>query len=118
MSAPYLLLAVQPAWMKFIPRPGRWMILFKQAMGFVLIGTAVWLLSVLAAQLGAAGVVWTVAFWGFLGLAAWIVGLVQPTWQLGSRAAAWALAAAVVAVGAWFSYAVMYEPTGGSPSIA
>lgn len=110
MAAPYLLLAANPAWMRFVPKPGMWMVTFKQASGFVLLGTAIWLLTIVADQLGASGVVWTVGFWSFLGLAAWIVGKIKPTWESGSRVAGWSAAAAVALAGGWFSFGVMYEP--------
>jgi cytochrome c biogenesis protein CcdA len=34
MSAPYFLLSAQPAWLKFLPKPGPWMVRVKQFMGF------------------------------------------------------------------------------------
>lgn len=43
MSLPYLLLTAQPAWMRFLPKPGVWMVRVKQAMGVLLLGTALWL---------------------------------------------------------------------------
>jgi len=36
-----------PSLLKFLPKPGRWMELFKQAMGFVLLLVAVWLIAAL-----------------------------------------------------------------------
>ena len=38
MSAPFVLLAWQPGWMKFLPRPGAWMERVKQGNGFPVIG--------------------------------------------------------------------------------
>ncbi|MDQ2659582.1 MAG: hypothetical protein M3Y03_04105, partial [Verrucomicrobiota bacterium] len=52
MSAPYILLSAQPAWLKFLPKPGAWMERVKQLMGFLLIATLLFLLSVLGAQRG------------------------------------------------------------------
>jgi len=49
MSAPYFLLSAQPAWLKFLPKPGPWMMRLKQLMGFLLIATLLFLLSVLGA---------------------------------------------------------------------
>ena len=74
MSLPYLLLTAQPGWMRFLPRPGLWMMRFKQAMGFLLLGTVVWLLGVYASQKGVAGA--PVALWLLLGIgiAGWIFG--------------------------------------------
>lgn len=47
MSAPYLLFGLFPAAVKFLPKPGNWMITFKQIAGFIMMGTTVFLLSVL-----------------------------------------------------------------------
>ncbi len=41
MAAPYAILTSIPSLLKYIPKPGRWMELFKQSMGFVLLGIAV-----------------------------------------------------------------------------
>jgi thiol:disulfide interchange protein DsbD len=118
MSAPYLVLSAKPAWLRYIPKPGAWMVTFKQAAGFVLLGTVVWLLWILADQLDGLGVVWTVAFWGFLGLAAWLFGKARPTWTLGRRALVVGASIGVVLLGFWFCYRVMYDwsrraPAGG-----
>lgn len=109
MSLPYLLLSANPAWLKFLPRPGMWMVTFKQVSGFVLLATAVWLLWILAAQIDGQGIVWTVAFWGFLALAVWMIGKIKATWETARRATMWASALAVAGFGFYFCYFVMYE---------
>jgi thiol:disulfide interchange protein len=109
MGSPYLVLSAKPAWLKFIPKPGRWMITFKQATGFVLLGTVVWLLWILADQLDGEGVVWTVAFLGFLSLAVWMLGRIRPTWRPGGRAIMWGASVAVAVFGFYFCYVWMYE---------
>lgn len=43
MSAPYFVLAARPAWLRFMPKPGMWMVRVKQAMGVLLLGTVAWL---------------------------------------------------------------------------
>jgi thiol:disulfide interchange protein len=48
MAAPYAILTSMPSLLKYLPRPGRWTELFKQAMGFLLLIVAVWLLSALS----------------------------------------------------------------------
>jgi suppressor for copper-sensitivity B len=50
MALPYLLVAARPGLATRLPRPGRWMLWLKAALGVALAGTAVWLLTVLAAQ--------------------------------------------------------------------
>ncbi|MGD9685132.1 MAG: protein-disulfide reductase DsbD family protein [Candidatus Obscuribacterales bacterium] len=74
LAAPYLVLSANPAWMKLLPRPGMWMEHFKQAMGFVLLGSAVWLLSVLGKQVGPEGLTGGISFILTLGFAAWLIG--------------------------------------------
>ncbi len=48
MALPYLALSVAPGLIRFVPRPGDWMIVFEQAMGFLLLGTAVYLIGILS----------------------------------------------------------------------
>src|SRR6476660_694655 len=74
MSAPYFLLSAQPAWLKFLPKPGPWMVRVKQLMGFLLIATLLFLLSVLGAQRGVASLIWTCAFLLVLSVACWMKG--------------------------------------------
>ena len=52
LAAPYLLVAAAPGIVRVLPRPGRWMAGLRAVLGLALVGTAVWLASVLAAQLG------------------------------------------------------------------
>ena len=51
LALPYLLLAAIPAASKWLPKPGQWMITFRQVMGFLLAAAAVWLFYVLAGQI-------------------------------------------------------------------
>src|SRR5438067_7593439 len=74
MSAPYLMLSAQPAWLRFLPQPGEWMVRVKQLMGFLLIATLLFLLSVLGAQRGVAALIWTCAFLLVLSVACWMKG--------------------------------------------
>jgi thiol:disulfide interchange protein len=45
MAAPYAILTTMPEWLKRLPRAGRWMELFKQTLGFVLLIIAVKLIK-------------------------------------------------------------------------
>jgi thiol:disulfide interchange protein DsbD len=45
MAAPYAILTTVPGWLKRLPRGGRWMELFKQALGFLLLIIAVKLIK-------------------------------------------------------------------------
>jgi thiol:disulfide interchange protein len=74
MSSPYLVLSGFPSLLAFVPRPGAWMETFKQAMGFLLLATVLWLLWVLGNQTGAAGVIIVLRSLWMFGVAAWIWG--------------------------------------------
>ena len=98
MALPYVLLAVEPGWLRFLPRPGPWMERFKQLMGFLLAATALWLLWVLGKQLGVEAVIWTAAFLLALAMAAWIPGQwIDLRSSRRQRAFAWVAAAAITA---------------------
>lgn len=100
MSLPYLLLTAQPGWMKFLPKPGLWMVRLKQAMGFVMLGTVVWLLGVLGAQRGLSGAV--AAAWILLGIGAacWVFGTwVTPAAKRGHQLLAGLVMVALVSLG-------------------
>jgi thiol:disulfide interchange protein len=74
MSAPYLLLSAQPAWLRFVPRPGPWMVRVKQFMGFLLIATLLFLLWVIGVARGIDAAIWVSAFLLALSVACWMKG--------------------------------------------
>jgi len=50
MASPYLAVAAAPGAARLLPRPGRWMTTLKRIFAAALAATALWLLSILAAQ--------------------------------------------------------------------
>ena len=52
MASKFLTIAAFPGLVTYMPRPGRWMVWFERVLGLALLGTAVWLLSVLAIEAG------------------------------------------------------------------
>ena len=74
MSAPYLLLSAQPAWLRFVPRPGPWMVRVKQFMGFLLLATLLFLLWVIGVARGIDAAIWISAFLLALSIACWMFG--------------------------------------------
>lgn len=103
MALPYLLLTTRPAWMKFIPKPGDWMVTAKQLMGFLMMATLLWLLYVLGKQLGMEAVIWTFAFLLTVGVACWVVGRFATLNASRARyMTIWTVAVAIVAGGYWY----------------
>jgi thiol:disulfide interchange protein len=86
MSAPYLLLSAQPAWLRFLPKPGPWMVHVKQFMGFLLLATLLFLLYVLGAQRGLDGAIWAGCFLLIIAVACWVKGaFIVPTASAAKR---------------------------------
>ena len=54
LAAPWIVVAAFPALASGLPKPGHWMITLKRILSIALIGTALWLLSVLWFQIGSA----------------------------------------------------------------
>lgn len=68
MASPYLLIGAFPSLIRFLPKPGMWMDTFKQVMGFVLLGTVVYLFTFLETSyvvptLGLLFVLWAACWW-------------------------------------------------------
>ncbi|MEJ1970500.1 MAG: protein-disulfide reductase DsbD domain-containing protein [Rhizomicrobium sp.] len=74
-ALPFVAVGVSPMLMRALPKPGAWMIFFKQALAFAMYGTAVWLVWVLAQQAGANAVAAVLAAMVAAGFGAWIWGL-------------------------------------------
>ena len=79
-ALPFLLLGIWPKALAFMPRPGAWMLTFKQFLAFPMYGAAAWLVWVLAQEAGPRGVIIALAAMVGLALAAW-------TWSVTRNAA-------------------------------
>jgi thiol:disulfide interchange protein/DsbC/DsbD-like thiol-disulfide interchange protein len=89
MSTPFVLLAARPGWLKFLPRPGAWMERVKQATGFLMLGTVLWLLSVFGGMRGVDALIWAGVLLLVLSVACWVQGAFNNfTASAGSRWAA------------------------------
>lgn len=103
MAAPYFLLSAQPAWLRFLPKPGDWMVRVKQFMGFLLIATLLFLLSVLGAQRGVAAVIWASAFLLVLSIACWMKGaFITPLATLAQRSVVLVVMLLLVLGSGWY----------------
>jgi thiol:disulfide interchange protein DsbD len=89
MAAPYLLIGAFPRLIAFLPKPGAWMDTFKQIMGFVLLGTVVFLLTFMPVPY----VVPTLAFLVGLWAAFWWIGRTPLTETFQKKLRAWTAAA-------------------------
>lgn len=93
MAAPFVVLAASPRLLRVLPRPGAWMETMKQALGFLLAATVVWLAWVLGQQTGSDGVAMLLAALVVQAVGAWVLG----KWAVITRSDAVRRAAAIVA---------------------
>jgi len=103
MALPYLLLSLQPRWLKVLPKPGTWMERFKVFMGFPMLATAVWLFTLAADRFDENGPLWLGIFLVLVSLAAWIFG---QFYQRGVNRRGLALATALGVLVAGYAYAL------------
>ncbi len=102
LAAPYLVLSWQPAWLRFLPKPGLWMERFKVAMGFPMLAAAVWLLSIVAEHYGER-TWWLAIFLVFVAIAAWVYGTFL---QRGTKRRGLALMATLILLVVGYGYAL------------
>jgi thiol:disulfide interchange protein DsbD len=96
LALPYLLLALQPAWTKLLPKPGAWMEVLKQATAVPIFGTVIWLVWLFAQLAGATALIGLLTAFLLLGIAGWVLG----RWPARLPATATAVAILVLAVAA------------------
>jgi thiol:disulfide interchange protein DsbD len=71
-ASPFLLFGMWPRALAFVPKPGPWMLTFKQFLAFPMYGAAAWLVWVLAQEAGPRGVAIILAALIALALSAWL----------------------------------------------
>ncbi len=95
MALPVLALSVFPQWLRFLPRPGGWMVTFKQFLAFPLFATVAWLAWVLGSQRGNDGIAQLLFGLVIVALAAWLYG----HWQVSKPLRAIIVGAAIAICG-------------------
>jgi thiol:disulfide interchange protein DsbD len=102
LAFPFVVLCWNPRLLKLLPKPGAWMEKFKNAMGFPMLATAVWLMWVSSSRED--DTLWLGLFLVVLALAAWIWGQFV---QRGARRRALAAMICLLLLGA--DYGVILE---------
>ncbi|ADI37491.1 putative thiol:disulfide interchange protein [Waddlia chondrophila 2032/99] len=74
MASPYLLLGAFPNLLRWMPKPGNWMITFKEIMGFIMLATVLWLIWVFGAQTDTMALFILLIGFFFLAIGCWIWG--------------------------------------------
>ncbi len=117
MASPYVLLAWFPAALRRLPRPGPWMVTFKQVMAFPLFATVLWLLAVLGLQAGAMALVEVLGGLLTLAFAAWLWGRLQLRHLGGAKLAA-AVGLTLLIAGAGLALGIRAAARPAAPSQA
>jgi thiol:disulfide interchange protein DsbD len=99
-ALPVLALSFAPGLLRLLPRPGRWMVILKQAFAFPMFATAIWLVWVASVQAGPGGVLAALIAVLAAGFIVWLVGVTRGAGRV--RLAASGLAALVALGAGWF----------------
>lgn len=108
MASPYFVLLLRPELLKFMPKPGTWMERFKESMGFILLATVVWLLSILGQTTGVDGLVRAITLLVAVSFAAWLMAsFTNLSSTTAQKVRMWILSLSVVAGTFYFSYGAL-----------
>ncbi|MDX3805316.1 MAG: protein-disulfide reductase DsbD family protein, partial [Bosea sp. (in: a-proteobacteria)] len=100
-ALPVVALSFAPGLLRLLPKPGRWMLVLKQAFAFPMFATAIWLIWVASVQTGPQGVLAALVAVLAAGFIVWLVGVTRGSL---SRRAFGTVLAVLVALGAgWFT---------------
>ncbi len=116
LAAPFALVTAIPAWSHVIPRPGPWMVTLRAGLGFLLLGSAVWLVWVIGRSAGLNAVTNVLAFLLFVSFGFWVYGNLpanRPVWVPAGMAAALVAVALLWANGTAFEQAPELRPEEG-----
>ena len=70
-ALPFLLIAYVPRLLKVLPKPGPWMVRFKELLAFPMFGAAIWLVWVVSLQAGPTGLLKVLSAMLLIALAVW-----------------------------------------------
>ena len=102
MCLPYVLVGLVPGLVKFLPKPGAWMATFKELLGFVMLGTVVYLFTILHHEWFVPTLALLVGIWA----ACWWVGKAQETTGAVGFGR-WVQAAATAALIGWGAFTLL-----------
>jgi thiol:disulfide interchange protein len=78
LALPYFILSLFPSALRWVPKPGDWMLRLKEFMGFLLLLTVIWLLSVLGEARGVSLASWTAVFLLIISCEVWMLKNLLP----------------------------------------
>ena len=115
MALPFLLASTVPAVARALPRPGAWMVTFKQLMAFPMFATVAWLVWILGQQSGIDGAAALLALLVLMALVVWAFNLHTTARRARTLLASFSIALA--ALGLWALGPNVIKP-GNLPTVA
>ena len=102
MALPYLIIGAFPSSIKFLPKAGAWMDTFKNLMGFMLLGTVIWLFTLIQSVYYIPTLILLFSLW----FAFWMIGRVPIYESVRNRLKPWLIGGPIAAIisvaGFWF----------------
>ncbi len=104
MASPYVIMSFYPGALRWLPRPGNWLIHFERLMGFALLATVVYLLAILPEKTR----IWVVLFCLFLAVGFYIWGqMTTLSDSFRRRLVVRLLALTIMFLGGWLSFQIL-----------
>lgn len=103
MAFPFIVIGFKPSLVSWLPKPGEWMESFKQLMGFVMIGTAVFFFGPISDKYEMS----VLTFLVFVSLACWMAGRISLLQTFPVRMRKWISAVAVAGLGGFIAFYIM-----------
>ena len=100
LSSPYIVLAINPRLLFWLPKPGDWMNTLKEIMAFPLLFTVVFLVSTVNRDYRIATLALLMVVW----LACWLVGKVPAWGSLSAKVKSWGASIAMIAVSSYLFF--------------
>lgn len=112
VATPYLTLTCFPKLLRKLPKPGPWMVTFKQMLAFPMLVAVVWLTWVFGGQTGTDRMAQLMLALVGAGLACWIYGRWGASFDAGVKARGATAAAVSLAVALYTGYLASFPPPG------
>ncbi len=111
MAFPYLLLSIFPSLLRFLPKPGNWMVTFKEVTGFIMMAVVLWLLWIFSAQTDSFALFILLSSFLIISLGCWIFGKwATPLKKKRTRVIGMLAALACLAIGGNMAYSASTAP--------
>ena len=81
LALPFVALCFAPGLLRLMPKPGAWMVTFRQFLAFPMFASALWLVWVLSIQSGSSGVLLVGGAMVALSFGVWALGQAGPVWK-------------------------------------